>query len=442
MLLDMINEIIQLDGSPSDNVAILKRYTDRDEQLKLLIGMMYDPLVKFGIKVDYLDYDLNYFTMVENDNYNADKLMQLLTTLASGSIRGRKEKEALIWDYIEDNGEHLIMWLRGSLDLQIGLKTIQKLGIIENYSVQKGVLLKDFDKLSYPIVADWKYNGSRLTIQVEGQEKKVTCKLLKGRVIKIPLLEDIIRLRSPFTDYALDGELCFNGGVTEADRVVVSGLITSATSTNSNMSFTGLEFITYDILPLDKFKKCEVAKNLTFSKRRRTLTDLITKLDLPNQVSLTKAWEVTDSKGLAELLAKTKAQNGEGLMLKPYNSLYMHTKNNQWWKVKNMDECDLTIVGYKPHSRDIRLIGSLECVGYVDGVKVEVNTGSGLNDLDRPIEQYSKYHDKVVMVTYLDVIPHKRGTTSLSNPRFVKTDASDTLLSILRDGKEANNVNY
>jgi len=441
MLLQMINDMIQLDGTPTDNTAILKRYTDKDEHLKILIGMMYDPLIRFGIKISYDEFNLNYFDMVEDDIYRPNELMELLLKLSNNQIKG-KAKRAIIYDFINNNGSYIVMFLRRSLDLQIGISTIKKLGIISQYSLQKGILLNDLSKVQYPLVADWKYNGSRLTITVSGQEQKVTCKLLKGRVIKIPLLEDIIKLRSNMTDYVLDGELTFNGGITEADRLVISGLITSATSTYSDMPFTGLKFIAYDVLKRDDFENCRVDRNATYVKRRAVLMSILRDIS-HEQVIGSANFTINNISELQELMGATKSEGGEGLMLKPLNSLYMYTKNSQWYKLKNMQEADLTIVGYKPHTRDNRLIGSLACEGYINGFKVQVNTGSGLNEADRPIALMDKYLGKIVEVTYLEVLSHSNGTYSLSNPRFVKPERATPLLDILRDGKiDANNINY
>jgi len=440
---------------PNEMKRLVEEYIIKDEGVKQLLALTYDPLIKFNIKVPHDELTVDYSRM-QTEYGNAEQLVNLLTALYTKTVTKRQEKIDFVWDYIRAYGYHLVLILRKSLDLGFATKSAQQLGIISAHSPQKGVVLKDMDKLHYPTVAEYKYNGSRLSISLDGSTGKIVCRLRQGNIVSIPLLEDALHLNAKhWAGMTIDGELVkldlhedgtpkvnmllIKGGISEEHRIELSGKITSATSTNSSLSMEGLHFVVYDILETANFVSANPTIN-SYSFRRQ---DLSNRIDASSEgfqrlISLSSAWEIRHETDLKNVMKLIKEIGGEGVMIKHPTSTYDYKKNSQWHKLKHMNEADFRIVGFKNHTRNDRWIGSLECQAYIDGKKVSVMVGSGLNDADRPVARYEDYHNKIVMITYMDVV-QSDGKYSVTNPRIVKDKVSRSLLEVLRpDGTEVN----
>jgi len=434
-MIQFIEELVQA-STPARVKYVVKEWVSVNSDIKGLLNIMYNPLIKFNYKLAYEDYTVDYSNLKGTDFAIVGEVLEALYTK---KVVG-KAKEALIEEVLYKN-PLLALFLRKNLDLGFGVTSAKDLGIIASHSPQKGVLLTDYSKVQYPIIADFKYNGSRLSVIVKGG--KATCTLLKGNVISIPLLETIL---SEFEGCTFDGEIVYTdntpagllGGITETDRIEVSGRITSATACNVSMSMQGLSFIVYDILDSDKFTS-SIKTTKPYHTRRKELVEC----NIPDTryVKLSQLWQVANSDELKALVDWNKEIGGEGFMLKGINSTYDYKKNNQWLKIKHFKELDLKIINYKVHSRRDDWIGSLLCYGIVDNKQVLVNVGSGLNDGDRSISKFSEYKDKIVMVTYMDIVSNKsnKGVYSLTNPRFAKDVVARPLVEILRlDGSNIN----
>ena len=437
--------------TPTQVKAIVAKAVQSDAGVKQLMRLMYDPLIKYNIRIDPLLYQFVPEDIIERSG-DVNTLLGILIELhTKGKNMSAKDKKSMVEWYIANQTPHIAYFLRKTLDCGFAIKGAKSLGIIPQHSPQKGVLLKDMSKLKYPCIADFKYNGSRLTIVVDANGA-VECRLLQGQVISIPTLEQQIHSLD-LRDITLDGELIkartdegsvfadVQGGITEADRIWVSGKITSATSTKSALSMAGMRYVVYDYLPMGEAMDKAVRIMTGYLDRRAYINELFTN-SLVNSSVMVKgvAWQVSSVEDL-EYLAKTvKAMGGEGLMVKGLHSTYDHKKNNQWYKIKNIQECDLEIIDYKLHSRNSNWIGSLLCEGTIEGEQVRVWVGGGLNESDRPITKFPEYKNGIVMVVYMDIVRSKGKVASLSNPRIVKDKVERPLIDVLRF--DSNSINF
>ncbi len=453
-LREMIQTIVLVAYTPNETASIVDKYlTEYGEEVRAPLNLMYDPLVKFNFKLPYEAYSFDYKNMSTTGDA---ELTEILHKLANKEVTGRKDKEALVWGHIEKHPNSLlVLFLRKNLDLCFGIAGAKKLGIVRPHSPQKGVLLHDATKLTYPCIAEAKYNGSRLSVTVD-ETGNAVCMLLRGQRISIPTLETALTSLplDVIGNKTIDGELVYTGvkdtydkqiatyfvgGVTESDRIELAGRITSATANNAPLPMTDLVFVAYDCIPTDYFVFANPKfPDNAYNKRRTTLQEIV-KLVSDKYVTLSTAWRIDNSTDMDSMIRWANEKGIEGFMIKSATSRYDFKKNNQWHKVKTMQEADLTIIDYKPHTRNPNWIGSLLCTGYIDGDKVTCWVGSGLNDSDRDVNLYDRYHRKVVMVTYMDKVSNDEGY-SLTNPRIVKGAVTDTLLSVLR--VDGSNVNF
>ena len=429
--------------TPSRVKAIIAGYIEEDKALKELLNYMYDPNTKFYYKISSEDFYHHTSDCYINPNLDLVDLIGILERLKNRSYGSNRERDAEVDDFLYNKSGVLAYFLYKTLDVGFGTKSAKDLGIIDSHSPQKGVLVKDYHTdVTYPCIADIKYNGIRLTAYCEYGD--VEFKLLRGNTIEIPELKEAIKGMADVNTYALDGELIYGDGITEADRLIVSGRINEANNNKSGkkaLDMTGLKFMMYDITPATNFHK-GIPLEATYAVRRTVLTEKYAPANNNDLLGLAQQYLVSNGFDVDNLLSQIKALNGEGLMLKHTSSTYDFKKNKQWIKVKLIREADLVVVGYTPHTRNGAWIGSLECAGIIDGKEVRVNVGSGLNDLDRPMANLDLFMGKTVMVAYLDMVWNKATQThSISNPRFLKPHTTTQLRDVMRDDKPLP-VNY
>ena len=440
LLISMIQDLVHKGATPMRTKAVIKAWITNNPDIGKLLGIMYNPLIKFNYKLHHEEFFVDYENM-ENEDF--PKVGELLEALYTKEVSKRTEKEHRIEELLSNN-TLLALFLRKNLDLGFGVSSAKDLGIISQHSPQKGVLA-DLSKVRYPLIADFKYNGSRLSVINTNGE--VVCKLLKGNIIDIPILQIMF---AQFKDFTFDGEIVYTGntpegisylgvgGITETDRIEVAGRITSATANNTALVMKDLHFVIYDLLATKDFVQAK-ASNKTYGARREMLQALVP--EPTKTYSLSTIWKIAKEEELEALIAWNKAIGGEGFMLKTISSTYDYKKNSSWLKVKHFKEADFKIVGYETHSRNSKWIGSLTCYAIIDNKQVLVQVGSGLNDMDRPINKFPEYKDKVVMVTYMDMVKNrlKKGVYSVTNPRFAKDRVDRRLSEIIR--LDGNNIN-
>jgi len=176
LLNTMVKALYYGNPTPTSAKEIVRDYVEKDEGVKQLLGLMYDPLIKYHYKLPYEDYD---FDVDDCNDTDSKALLDVLQQLALyGKTMSKKKKTELVWSYLENKSDILALFLRRTLDIGFGLGSAKELGIVSAFNPQKGVLLKDVERLKYPCIADFKYNGSRL-VTIIGLDGSVEFRLLR-----------------------------------------------------------------------------------------------------------------------------------------------------------------------------------------------------------------------------------------------------------------------
>lgn len=434
-LIGIKNIIKEAEGRTPKQVKRLIQYAIADNALlEELLMYVYSPNIKYYYKLEEEQFQYYKSNLYVDPNCTTIDLLEILENLRHRRYESNSQRDTAIEDFLATNNL-LAFFLYKNLDIGFGVSSAKSLGILPAHNPQKGVLVADYHTdVSYPMVADVKYNGIRLTAYCEYQD--VEFKLLKGNPIDIPELKEAIKQLVGVNTFALDGELIYGYGITEADRLKVASRVNEANNSKAKGTFSmqgGYKFMVYDIIPATNFHKA-IPTGVPYFKRRLLLTEIIGKGS--EYIGLAQQFQVQDGFEVDHLLKQIKDLNGEGLMLKHPTSTYDFKKNRQWIKCKLIREADMMIVGYTPHTKNPSWIGSLECEAIIGGKKVSVNVGSGLNDNDRDLNLFPTYMNKTVVVSYLDEVYNQgSGTYSVSSSRFVKPSASTPLQSMLREDK-------
>jgi DNA ligase-1 len=242
------------------------------------------------------------------------------------------------------------------------------------------ILAKKY-KLTFPLIAESKYDGNRLVSFIE--DENVTYNSRSGKESKhlIGLFDDELSL--------LEKEI--------GEPIVIDGEVL-ADSFQQTMNAKGskeveakaaLKFYAFDYMTKREWdaKDCKVPQH----ERSAKLEALISKLGL-TKIIKSKSKVISNFKELQDFFIEVIEDGhdeegnlnglGEGLILKKWDGLYEWDRSKNWLKWKPIIDLDLKIVGYEMGKGRLALtVGKLLLQGYDEnGTLIEARCGSGLND--------------------------------------------------------------
>lgn len=263
---------------------------------------------------------------------------------------------------------------------------------------------KNLKKLNYPCMAQIKYDGARVNIDIDNDGVQ-TAFTRNGNIMNL-----FGRFDNDFPDNAnhnmIDGEcVAYDKNGKRIPRKLSNGIITKATrGTLTAEDAAKLRFIAWDIVDRDNFKNQETQ-----------LTPCLTRYE--NVKKLLEGYsdiiEVAESiivNSFEEALAYYEKciENGEeGILLKNMDGVWELKRSNNLVKMKAENDADLIIVALNEGSgtRKGRL-GSFT-LETSDG-KLRVNCGTGLSE-KQTIEYFDdKFLGMIVEMTYNELISNKK----------------------------------
>ena len=216
----------------------------------------------------------------------------------------------------------------------------------------------------------------------------------------------------------LSGNWFFDGELTDLNRKSVSGKVTQILKgTASNNIESGFLFNVFDFDELASLDKGVGV--LEYTDRRHTLEKITKELSDESPVKLAQMWELSDPGEVPAIYKKIVDLGGEGVICKD-NGVYECKRSKSWVKFKEVNDCDLEIVGWYPgEGKREGYIGGFIMTDYSKTLNVKV--GSGFTDID--LQTLSKDPDshigKIAAVLYNVTITDKHNNRSLFLPRFV-----------------------
>ena len=214
--------------------------------------------------------------------------------------------------------------------------------------------------------------------------------------------------------YMLDGELIrINSDNLPSDE---NFKLTTSIVSSKDEDKQGLEYIIFDIVPLEDYKKREC--NLIFAKRKKIINQLIIENNFIKKVPVYKITKSVDE--IYEILAQVEAEGQEGLMLNTLTGLYKFGKrSNDLLKVKTFNTCDIFCTGVE--EGDGKYAGTLGAI-LCDYKGYKLKVGSGLTEEQRQYfwDHPSKIINKIVEIKYFEESSDKDGNLSLRFPVFVQ----------------------
>ena len=214
--------------------------------------------------------------------------------------------------------------------------------------------------------------------------------------------------------YMLDGELIrINNDNLPSDE---NFKLTTSIVSSKDEDKTDLEYVIFDIVPLEDYKKREC--NLIFAKRKKLINQLIIENDFIKKVPTYKTTKSIDD--VYEILAQVESEGQEGLMLNTLTGLYKFGKrSNDLLKVKTFNTCDIFCTGVEEgEGKYAGTLGAIICD--YKGYKLKV--GSGLTEEQRDFywKNKSKIVNRIVEIKYFEESSDKDGNLSLRFPVFIQ----------------------
>ena len=222
-------------------------------------------------------------------------------------------------------------------------------------------------------------------------------------------------------------DVFFDGELTDLNRKSVSGKVTQILKgTAPDDIDKGFIFNVFDV---EKPEVLESGKGSThYLKRRQDLESLLEFLPENSSIKLARQWVADTMEEVHGIYDQIISLGGEGVILKCADHVYECKRSRNWVKLKQIQDCDLEIVGWYPgEGKREGYIGGLICT---DASRtLEVRIGSGFTDAD--LKSLSQNADdligRITAVQYNETITDKFGGRSLFLPRFIEIRSDKNL---------------
>lgn len=222
-------------------------------------------------------------------------------------------------------------------------------------------------------------------------------------------------------------DVFFDGELTDLNRKSVSGKVTQILKgTAPDDIDKGFIFNVFDV---EKPEVLESGKGSTpYLKRRQDLESLLGFLPQNSSIKLARQWVADTMEEVHGIYDQIISLGGEGVILKCADHVYECKRSRNWVKLKQIQDCDLEIVGWYPgEGKREGYIGGLICT---DASRtLEVRIGSGFTDAD--LKSLSQNADdligRITAVQYNETITDKFGGRSLFLPRFIEIRSDKNL---------------
>lgn len=387
-------------------------------ELEYILGICFDPFVT--TKLHKLDF--NYDTNGVNSNLFPDfhHLCEELKKAPAINDNLRSKAKLLV----ESSGfdlelkKVLAKVLTKRMNIGIGAKLINKAVKKEIIPDPSLMLAEDDHKVLDKwdsIVCEEKYDGVRVICIIENRIPKFYTRAfneLDTRYLR-KIADQLLELAGE-----LDG-IFFDGELTDFNRKSVSGKVTQMLKGAPSESIgDDLLFNVFDTDPSEVIKRGKGGNDYT---TRRGILEIFFGNKRFDNIKLATKWEAKTKDELMPIYEQIVANGGEGVIMKDPSHVYECKRSKSWIKFKEVEDCDLEIVGWYPgEGKREGFIGGFICKDLSGEYHVKVGSGFTEQDLISLSSNPDSHIGKVVTIQYNVPIEDKNGGKSLFLPRFIE----------------------
>ena len=275
-------------------------------------------------------------------------------------------------------------------------------------------------EINEPVQVTLKLDGIRCSALIDENNNIKFLSRQGKEILGLNQIESVLKDMN-LQGYMLDGELIrINTDNLPSDE---NFKLTTSIVSSKDENKQGLEYVIFDIVPLEDYKKREC--KLIYAKRKKMLKELIKENEFIKKVPTFATTKSVEQ--IYEILKTVEEQNQEGLMLNTLTGLYKFGKrSNDLLKVKTFNTCDIFCTGVE--EGDGKYAGTLGAI-ICDYKGYKLKVGSGLTEEQRDFywNNKSKIVNKIVEIKYFEESSDKDGNLSLRFPVFmqVRDDKDD-----------------
>ncbi len=393
-----------------------------------------DPFLIYGIK----KFDrLPASQYSSTDNPNVSIVTNVLDKLASGELTGNAARAAwatALSEFTFDSAVYLERIVDKDLRAGFSDETYNKIHknnpvrIFNVMLADKCETEEDFEAITFPCIADIKYDGERnVCFQLEKETNfapaGASYRSRSGKVADhmVGLFdEELARIREYLGyDFVLDGE--------RMARDYIETINAKKSGIEGEEGKKHMRFRAFFLMPLQHW--LAQSTPITMEENRKNLEEILKACNC-EKITLSKARTVENFQDMMSFLdeATMPGYDGmpkgqEGLILKRNEATYTWARTLDWCKVKHFYDADCRITGfYSGRKRLENTLGGVNVVGFLeDGTRVETNVGSGFSDAQRNEiwSNQSAWLGRTIVVKYQEVSKGKnKEHASLRFPTF------------------------
>jgi len=417
--MESVHDVVKmLEAEPSKNakLALLKEHANDD--LREFFYLALEPTIIFYIK-KLPHYETNTATPTSL----MDACYQLVNKIASRELTGHAASDFIadLFDRMDDENAEMLKRIILK-DPRVGMseKTINKVWpklITEKlYMRCASFNQKNLERVNYPAIAEEKADGLFINAIRKNGVPQFLSRNMKPMTFHGNLEVEITDMDAK-GDFVVHGEgLVLNeDGTDYLDRKTGNGIISKAIKgTISPEEAARVHLKVWDVMPLDAWrsKKCE----FPYEMRRAKIHGMVDKLASPKIAYIDSKYVDNIDEAYAFFQAMLDLGR-EGTIVKNLNGIWKSSSSGSkdCVKMKKKDPADLLCTGTYAHKQEYIMRGEerIDTTSWIGGLNLEssdglvkVNSGSGLNDLDRqkPPEYYI---GKIIEVEYNEIITAK-----------------------------------
>lgn len=421
----------------NDKIALLKN--NDTPNLRRLLHLTYNKFQTY--RVQKIEQPATYNTVQPDITDHLEDLLLELAKHKTGSNDAKQQIKRLLSVCTKEGAEWVTRIIQRDLNVGIDEKSINKAfpGLIPVFSVQLAEPLKDFEKLTYPVIVEEKLDGVRVVAVVHNETVKFFSREGREFTGLKPIADEILKLR-PGTDYILDGEIIATEFNPENKTAVknkdgnwpfaqaLSMLKTEGTTDYEVEKYLG--YFVWDVLPLDVFEEQKKSKPLT--ARKLELAALFARNNITydnlHMVPNTLAYSQQD---VMKLFRELRDAGKEGAMIKDPNKPYEFKRSVAVYKLKEMFTCDLRIIDAYEGNPDTKYSGTLGGVVMAsDCGAIKADCGSGFDD-DTRMDMWLRHLKGKLAGTIVEIsYQEKTADGSLRFPVFDRERNDKTTTSV------------
>lgn len=422
-------------GTRAEKHAILSGFNAEEQRL---VRECYNPFRVYGIKK--WDEPAAY---ANQDPSSYQKFFQLLDDLHERNLTGNLAKRsvtAVLGTFTEDTAKILTRVIKKDLKCGASRDTFDKLypglniprfdlmlaaKIEENAETLTAEILEKKYGLTFPLLAESKYDGNRLVAFVTNGKVEYVSRSGKDSDHLIGLFDDDLRAMEQEVGQPIvvDGEVLGNSF---AETMKAKG---------SKNEKKGMTFWAFDLMIRKDWdaQQCDIVQSV-----RSTYIEALLKTIKATTVKKSKYKYCNSIQELRDFYAEVLAEGqnpdgtlnglGEGLIVKDPNGLYEWDRSDSWRKWKPVIDLDGKIVGFEYGTKGTRLehtVGRILVEGTDEnGRKWKARCGSGLDDKTRAdmlANWNTKYLDATAMLEAQEMtLAQNADTYSARFPVYIK----------------------